>query len=151
MNKEEYITTNNLTDSHIDIKLLYQYRPTLPTRIVVGYKDGYPLFFEETASSLMKRHYGYNDKITRYKLVSNGKEVKSLKGVVITNNEYNYDFLQNFINTTDRNINLLDPKEWQRGRKKGDVERKKHNIWCSDEEFKYIKEFARKLRKELKK
>jgi len=144
--RKQYLKDNNLLDSHIDIKILYQYRGTLPARISVGTKNNMPLFFEETASSLMKRHYGYNDKVTRYKLICNCDEIHDLRDVIITNDNYTIDFLKKFINTLDKNVNLIDPKQWKRGRKTIVEGRRKHMVWCNDEEFEYVKEFIKRLR-----
>ena len=79
-NREQYIKINDLQDSYIDKKILYQYRRVLPERKEVGKTiDGNKIFFEETRGSLVKRNYGKSDVVTSWNLlISDGEKSEIL-------------------------------------------------------------------------
>lgn len=155
-NKDEernlYIKQNNLTDSYIDKKIIYQYRNVIPQRKCIGTTlNGEQIFFEETQGSLLKRNYGKSENVTSWNLlISDGikseiitkNKFDEIIDIIRFTNDYTSLDLENFITKNCKRVNALETKT---------NERKRRSIWADDEEFKYIKEFIQKLRKELKK
>ena len=85
-NREQYIKINDLQDSYIDKKILYQYRRVLPERKEVGKTiDGNKIFFEETRGSLVKRNYGKSDVVTSWNLLISDGE----KSEILTQEKFN--------------------------------------------------------------
>lgn len=144
--RNHYIKTNNLQDSYIDKKIIYQYRRVLPERMIVGKtKDGkYQIFFEETRGSLKKRNYGKSDVVTSWNLLfSNGKKSNLVTMDFLKKNEitfatgYSINYLIEFVQNNNKRTNALNTKKHERAR---------HSIWVDDDEFEIIQEFIKKLR-----
>ena len=149
-NREQYIKINDLQDSYIDKKILYQYRRVLPERKEVGKTiDGNKIFFEETRGSLVKRNYGKSDVVTSWNLlISDGEKSEILTqekfNAIIDIIKFTAEFssidIENFIANNTKRTNALITKK---------KNRKRRSIWADDEEFEIIQEFIRKLRKEI--
>ena len=136
-----------MLDSHIDKKILYQYRNVQPERKNVGVtRRGYKIFFEETRGSLCKRNYKKSDKVTSYNLVySDGKETKMVtKEFLEANNiqfygNYNKDMLINYLDTKSKRTDAL-TFEYKN--------RKLYNVYVTEEEKEMIKALLKKMRNE---
>lgn len=148
----KYLKKNKLQDSYIPARLLFQVRNTLPMRKIVGNINGTgKLFFEETEGSLKNRHYKYNgkgepsswnllyDEGFGASLITKEEFYKIKDKIIITNNTniITLDFLENFVNTVTKRKN---PFTWKPS------ENKQRNIYVTDEEFKYVKIFIKKMR-----
>jgi len=148
MKIDNYIKEQNLNDSLIDKKFLYQVRPDLPERKEVGTtKDGLRILFEETQGSLLKRHYKYTDSehATSWHLIyiENGQakkvDKKWLEGQIIDfNNDFDIEILTNYLKSNNRRFDGLN------GKKTGKIQR---SIWLTDDEYEYVLTFVEKMRK----
>ena len=141
--RQHYIEINHLQDSHIDKKLLYQYRRVLPQRKYIGRTEsGLKIFFEETTGSLMKRNYGKSDVVTSWTLLySDGEKseklTKNFKEEIIFIEGYSKEYIDNFLKNNNKRTNVLAKEK---------KERKRYTIWADAEEFEIIQDFIRKLR-----
>ena len=148
MKIDNYIKEQNLNDSLIDKKFLYQVRPDLPERKEVGTtKDGLRILFEETQGSLLKRHYKYTDSehATSWHLIyiENGQakkvDKKWLEGQIIDfNNDFDIEILTNYLKSNNRRFDGLN------GKKTGKIQR---SIWLTDDEYEYVLTFVEKMRR----
>lgn len=147
----EYLKKNNLQDSYIPARLLFQVRNTLPARIIVGNINGTgKLFFEETEGSLKNRHYKGKDNPSSWNLlydegfgaslITKEEFYKIKDKIIIINSNFTIDILENFVNTVTKRKN---PFTWK------PTENKKRNIYVTDEEFRYVKIFIKKMRERI--
>lgn len=147
MKTDNYIKEQNLSDSLINKKFLYQVRPDLPERKEVGTtKDGLRILFEETQGSLLKRHYKYtkSEHATSWQLIyiENGQAKKVnkkwLEGQIIDfKDEFDMEILFNYLKSNNRRFDGLN------GKKTGKIQR---SIWLTDDEYEYVLEFVEKMR-----
>lgn len=140
---KRYLEDNHLIDSHIDKKILYQYRNVIPQRKYVGRTDKYKIFFEETRGSLLKRNYGKSDKVTSWTLLySDGEKPERITKDFIEKNEiiyydgYSEEFLFNFLKNNNKRTNGLEVKK----------DYKRHTMFVTDDEYDMIKDFIKKIR-----
>lgn len=155
--KEDYIRENQLQESFLPVNILYMCRGTIPARKDVGIIEDYKIFFEEGISSLKRRYYKQQNKVTSWNLVlSNGKTTSLLsvadkewllnnKNKIKFNSDNNYtiDFLINFLETKSKKRNLLNPIS---------EEEKKYRYqkWLTKEEIILVNKLIERLR-EMKK
>lgn len=141
--KQKYIVENGLEQSHIDYKVLWQCRPLLPEVRIVG-KDvkNNIIFFEETASSLQKRHYGKNKKVMSYNLLYNDGEItyKVTKeylqsSTIIFNEGYDLNMLCEYLENASSRFNPLKDKK-----------KKKCSFYLTEDEIEIVRQFVKKMR-----
>ena len=144
--RKQYIEENNLFDSFIDEKKLFQYRGVLPKRMNVGTTDkGHKVFFEESAHSLMQRKYGYKDKVVGWNLVYyDGNKTELVTKDYLQGNRI--DFNEGF--NLDK-INYYLDNKITRNALSGDTEKKIKYCFCvKRSEVALVKEFLKRLRAE---
>lgn len=150
--KKDYVKRNNLVDSHIPIDFLFQVRGTKPMRKKLGeYTNGAILLLEETQGSLRLRHYGYaakEKKVTYNLLYSDGVKSTLIKDYKTFLNKYDTsDLILNGNYTIDDIVEFL---KYDNKRKTKHVYaksgRRQRNIYVTDEELIYVKEFIKRMR-----
>ena len=143
-----YIKNNNLINSYIDPKFLYQVRSTKPSTMLVVKTDDYTILFEETQGSLRNRHYGYKDKTTSFNLLI----IENNKTRLFTKDDL--DKLQENINyngwTKEKIIEYLKNDRPRKNHERKKTGRKSFIIRLTEDERPIVWEFVKKLR-DLKK
>ena len=142
--KEQYFKCNGLEQSFVSKSVLWQCRPLLPEVKIVGKDEnnGNIIFFEETAGSLQKRHYGKINKATSYNLVYyNGEKADIVtrnylvKAKIYYNDGYDLPTLNKFLDNNSHRFNALDNDK-----------PKRYSYNLTERENKIVREFVRKLR-----
>ena len=142
--KEQYIKDNDLEQSYLPEAVLWQCRPLLPEVIMAGKDEnnGNIIFFEETAGSLQKRHYGQSNRATSYNLVYyNGEKTDIVtrnylvKAKINYNDGYDLPTLNKFLDNNSRRFNALDNDK-----------PKRYSYNLTERENEIVREFVRKLR-----
>lgn len=144
MKSTDYVKKENLTTSYIDATVLYQCRPLKPERKYVGVTDkGEKVYFEETRGSLKNRHYGRKD-VSSWNLLyitdkANKIDETWLESATIDFADgYDKNILENFLKTNNKVFNALTGKK---------SEKKQRSIWLTDDEYPYVIEFIKRMRK----
>ena len=142
--KEQYIKDNDLEQSYLPEAVLWQCRPLLPEVIMAGKDEnnGNIIFFEETAGSLQKRHYGQSNRATSYNLVYyNGEKTDIVtrnylvKAKINYNDGYDLPTLNKFLDNNSHRFNALNNDK-----------PKRYSYNLTERENEIVREFVRKLR-----